>query len=67
MGGSRWNDADRGQTFTITNPTWTDLGANPGLCGSPHVLTVQISDISGPHGSEYDNDSFLGYRAVLSR
>jgi hypothetical protein len=42
---SWWNDTDRGKTeelgektcpsatLSTTNPTWTDPGKNPGLCG----------------------------------
>jgi hypothetical protein len=30
----------------------------------PLTFTIQIYEILGSHGSEYEGDGFLGYRAV---
>jgi hypothetical protein len=62
-----WNDTDRGNqknsekicpsdTLSITNPTWTDLGANPGLRGEK-----SLSYLSNLHVSGFAVKSLLSY------
>jgi hypothetical protein len=49
----RWNEIDKERsqrktchsaTLSTTNPTWTDLGANPGLCGKRQATNCLSHD-----------------------
>jgi hypothetical protein len=83
----RWNEIDRGKnrrtrgktcpsaTLSTTNPTWNDLGSNPGLCGgrpaanrlshgTPRYWLVYVTELV-PCADDARNVAALGKRVYV--